>query len=208
MKEKFKVGDRVKCIKEVCLSSVPLKGEYGTIKTVYNGRYGVEFDNFICGHSCCNNTKKGHGWYCSAEELEFAKPQTIVIYRDGNKVIALDKSTGERAEARCNPCDTFDFYEGVSIAFARLSMLRLEHVPEPTPLNTKVVFVDGCGAFEKGRIYPIRNGKIFDSAGKIFPLNVCFYSMEDVESYFSRYGINERDRFNNQNNKVIEIKED
>ena len=46
--------------------------------------------------------------------------EKIVIYRDDQKVIALDKCTGEKAEARCNPSDTFDFEIGARIAFDRL----------------------------------------------------------------------------------------
>lgn len=45
---------------------------------------------------------------------------TIVIYRNDNKVIALDKSTGEKAEANCNPADEFDFRTGAKLAFNRL----------------------------------------------------------------------------------------
>ena len=46
--------------------------------------------------------------------------ETIVIYRKDNKVIALDKSTGEKAEAKCNPADEFDFRTGAKLAFNRL----------------------------------------------------------------------------------------
>lgn len=46
--------------------------------------------------------------------------ETIVIYRKENKVIALDKSTGEKAEAKCNPADEFDFRAGAKLAFNRL----------------------------------------------------------------------------------------
>lgn len=45
---------------------------------------------------------------------------TIVIYRKDNKVVALDKSTGEKAEANCNPADEFDFRTGAKLAFNRL----------------------------------------------------------------------------------------
>lgn len=45
---------------------------------------------------------------------------TIVIYRKDNKVVALDKSTGEKAEAKCNPADEFDFRTGAKLAFNRL----------------------------------------------------------------------------------------
>ena len=49
-----------------------------------------------------------------------AKQETIVIYRNDNKVVALDKSTGEKAEANCNPADEFDFRTGAKLAFNRL----------------------------------------------------------------------------------------
>ena len=45
---------------------------------------------------------------------------TIVIYRNDNKVVALDKSIGEKAEANCNPADEFDFRTGAKLAFNRL----------------------------------------------------------------------------------------
>lgn len=49
-----------------------------------------------------------------------AKQETIVICRNDNKVVALDKSTGEKAEAKCNPADEFDFRTGAKLAFNRL----------------------------------------------------------------------------------------
>lgn len=50
----------------------------------------------------------------------FEPVETIVIYREGNKVIALDKSTGKKAEARCCPDNEFDFEVGAKLAFERL----------------------------------------------------------------------------------------
>ena len=49
-----------------------------------------------------------------------AKQETIVIYRNDNKVVALDKTTGEKAEAKCNPADEFDFRTGAKLSFNRL----------------------------------------------------------------------------------------
>lgn len=49
-----------------------------------------------------------------------AKQETIVIYRNDNKVVALDKTTGKKAEAKCNPADEFDFRTGAKLAFNRL----------------------------------------------------------------------------------------
>lgn len=49
-----------------------------------------------------------------------AKQETIVIYHNDNKVVALDKTTGKKAEAKCNPADEFDFRTGAKLAFNRL----------------------------------------------------------------------------------------
>lgn len=48
------------------------------------------------------------------------KEETIVIYSNGQKVIAVDKTTGKKAEAKCNPDDKFDFHVGAKLAFQRL----------------------------------------------------------------------------------------
>ena len=56
-----------------------------------------------------------------AHELKRLTPHdSIVIYRKDNEIIALDKSTGEKALAKCNPNDEFDFHAGAKLAFQRL----------------------------------------------------------------------------------------
>lgn len=64
--------------------------------------YSVEFDKFVGGHDCDGFAKDGYGWNAAEDALDLVKHQneTIVIYRKDNKVIALDKSTGEKAEAK------------------------------------------------------------------------------------------------------------
>lgn len=54
------------------------------------------------------------------EYLERDKNQNIIIYRNGNKVIAKNKLTGNTAEAKCHPEDEFDFMTGAKLAFDRL----------------------------------------------------------------------------------------
>lgn len=53
-------------------------------------------------------------------KIKKSNNETIVIYRDGNKVIATNKATGEKAEAKCSPEDEFDFSVGAKLAFDRL----------------------------------------------------------------------------------------
>lgn len=122
-KRKFKVGDIVKVKKNAVILNIRTVGECGTVKKLLTDNYcSVEFDKFVGGHDCDGFAKEGHGWNCAEDALDLVKTQneTIVIYRNDNKVIALDKSTGEKAEAKCNPADEFDFRTGAKLAFNRL----------------------------------------------------------------------------------------
>lgn len=47
--------------------------------------------------------------------------ECIVIYRNGSETVALDKTTGKKAVAKCSPEDTYDFYTGAQLAFERLT---------------------------------------------------------------------------------------
>ena len=120
---KFKVGDRVKCINNGGWRK-NLSGKYGTIKVKHADlSCGVEFDEYICGHSCSGHAKNGHGWNCEESMLELAEEKTkpILIYRDGLKVTAQDHNTGKTGVAKCNPSDEFDFYTGAKLALERLT---------------------------------------------------------------------------------------
>lgn len=122
-KHKFKVGDRVKVKKDIVTLNRRTVGKCGTVKKLCEHNfYAVEFDEFIDGHNCLGFAKNGYGWNIEGDNLDLVKTQneTIVIYRNDNKVIALDKSTGEKAEANCNPADEFDFRTGAKLAFNRL----------------------------------------------------------------------------------------
>lgn len=121
-KRKFKVGDRVKVKKDAITLNINTVGECGTVKKLLDNSCSVEFDKFVRGHNCGGFAKDGYGWNCAEDALDLVKHQneTIVIYRNDNKVVALDKSTGEKAEAKCNPADEFDFRTGVKLAFNRL----------------------------------------------------------------------------------------
>ena len=122
-KHKFKVGDIVKVKKNAVILNIRTLGECGTVKKLLTDNYySVEFDKFVGGHDCKGFAKYGYGWNCAEDALDLVKHQneTIVIYRNDNKVVALDKSTGEKAEAKCNPADEFDFRTGAKLAFNRL----------------------------------------------------------------------------------------
>lgn len=118
MKHKFHVGDVVKPNKKA--------DENYTITTTSVVREAIvtelrdyAMDIKIIKGSC------SVGEVFTVEEKYFdlvrkAKQETIVIYRNDNKVVALDKTNGEKAEAKCNPADEFDFRTGAKLAFNRL----------------------------------------------------------------------------------------
>ena len=87
---------------------------------------------------------------------------TIVIYRKDNKVVALDKSTGEKAEAKCNPADEFDFRTGAKLAFNRLMGEDVKpdngvrEVKRKAKVGEYVKIVDA-----KPYLIPYKNGDIF-----------------------------------------------
>lgn len=123
-KRKFKVGDRVRCIVAVDGNERVLNAT-GTVKGLRDYDALVEFDKAVNGHNG-GYTYKGvckafHGWYCKYKSLELLNNETIVIYRKDNEVIALDKSTGKKAVAKCSPADEFDFMTGAKLAFERLT---------------------------------------------------------------------------------------
>lgn len=124
------------------------------VKLDKNGIVDLDFD---IKKGCCN-------WTFSTDMLKPIpnKNEIIVIYRNKNKVIALDKRTGKKAEAKCSPEDEFDFGTGAKLAFDRLIQ------PEPTPeyFTGKVVCVHSeSECFTKGKIYEITNGRLYNNFG-------------------------------------------
>lgn len=168
-KHKFKVGDRVKVKKDIVTLNRRTVGKCGTVKELLTDNYcSVEFDEFVGGHDCNGFAKEGHGWNHAEDALDLVKTQneTIVIYRKDNKVIALDKSTGEKAEANCNPADEFDFRTGAKLAFNRLigedvkSDNGVREVKRKAKVGEYIKIVDA-----KPFLIPYENGEIFRVIG-------------------------------------------
>lgn len=72
MENSFKVGDRVRCIKDVVGFSSG--GKLGTICNIDHLRLCVAFDEEVSasrflGHSCNGLCADGHGLWCHASEL-------------------------------------------------------------------------------------------------------------------------------------------
>lgn len=77
----------------------------------------------VVPHTKCvyavHDSKNDYDWFFKEDELEPVN-ETIVIYSKEREVIALDKATGDKAIARCNPADEYDFHIGAKLAFDRL----------------------------------------------------------------------------------------
>lgn len=117
-----------------------------------------------------------------------SKSETIVIYRNNQKVVALDKTTGEKAEAKCNPADEFDFHVGAKLAFNRLmgddvkpddgvrEVKRKAKVGE----YVKIVYAMPC-------LIPYKNGDIF-KVNCVTELGcICKKSEENVGLWHREY---------------------
>lgn len=157
----FKVGDRVRAIREV--DGVYLANRCGTVViTCIAGdcaEIGVEFDEpFWSGNDCFGKGKMGHCRYGLESEFELiSRKQKIVITTDGRETLARlyeGNKVIKSATAKCNPKDTFDFKVGADLAFDRL-MGEAGKVAEPKYFKGKAVCI-------KSNTHRIVVGKIYD----------------------------------------------
>ena len=195
-KPKFKVGDKV-----TIRSWNDMEKEYGTD---FGGNIKVPrlFNKDMkkyCGRvmtiSSVRPTFSGEGytyflndaevWRFSEEMFEESKGKKplIIIYQDGRNVVALDKITGKKGIARCNPEDKFDFYIGADLAYDRLRERKKPVKPDKV-YNGKVccIFSD-CGWFTKGRIYSVVNGVLHDDEGDANCSPFCTF--DQLNNYYS-----------------------
>lgn len=157
MKINFKVGDRVRVTKLVeCDKHSNLKiGDEGIIKTksyIDSNLCSVDFGkNFKHKSYNWNDKTNSYDMFTYQLELVEDKKETIVIYRNGKEVTALDKSTGKKAVAKCSPQDKFDFYTGAKLALDRLV--------EKHNITFRLLCVKNNPPFcKKGKIYEFVNG--------------------------------------------------
>ena len=149
-KHKFKVGDRYK-------SGYFADNDAVIEITEISG--GTVFYKDVVGESIgLKHFQIGSIFSAALEKVD----TTIVIYRNDNKVVALDKSTGEKAEANCNPADEFDFRTGAKLAFNRLMGEDVKpdngvrEVKRKAKVGEYVKIVDA-----KPYLIPYKNGDIF-----------------------------------------------
>lgn len=193
-KHKFKVGDRYK--------SGYFADNDATIEiTEISG--GTVFYKDVVGESIgLKHFQIGSIFSAALEKVD----TTIVIYRNDNKVVALDKSTGEKAEANCNPADEFDFRTGAKLAFNRLmgedakpdngvrEVKRKAKVGE----YIKVVCAMPC-------LIPYKNGDIFKVNCVTTSGCICKKSEENVGLWHSEYVVLENYKPEKEPEKKDEI---
>ena len=164
MKHKFYVGDVVKPNKKADENYTITNTSYVREAIVTELRDYTMYIKIIKG-------SRSVGEVFSVEEECFdlvrkAKQETIVIYRNDNKVVALDKSTGKKAEAKCNPADEFDFRTGAKLAFNRLMGEYVKpddgvrEVKRKAKVGEYIKIVDA-----KPFLIPYENGEIFRVIG-------------------------------------------
>lgn len=120
---RFKAGDKVRVKKFKERPSYwnldgkmdHLMGKVVKIERTVNSRYVVRDSQNDCD------------WIFRDDDLEPLN-ETIVIYSKEREVIALDKATGDKAIARCNPADEYDFRIGAKLAFERLMNGNKENI--------------------------------------------------------------------------------
>lgn len=104
--------------------------------------------DFNGGSYCDKRYFLARSYYTILEFSDFewdnknTKRKPVIIYRNGQDVIALDKETGEKAVAKCHPNDEFDFAIGAKIAFGRLYHSQ-DYIPEGNKAKCKPEFQIG-----------------------------------------------------------------
>ena len=188
---KFKVGDKVRVrqwddmkkefgalpwgtIKVKCGFTTEMKQychKVVTITSITSNGYHIKED--------------GGEWYYSDDMFE-PQAQSIVIYRKDNKVIALDKATGETAEAICNADDEFDFYVGADLAFERLRGRKpapKTREEAPKYFTGEMICIKSASKYYTlGKIYKVKNGQWKDNDGD---MNTIRY--ESIEHINRKY---------------------
>lgn len=154
-KRKFKVGERYKSRmildNAAVIEITEINGDFVSYKDVVRETSGRKM--FEIGSLFSDN-------------LEKVGSETIVIYRNDQKVIALDKTTGKKAEAKCNPADEFDFRTGAKLAFDRLMGEDVKpdngvrEVKRKAKVGEYIKIVDA-----KPFLIPYENGEIFRVIG-------------------------------------------
>lgn len=187
---KFKVGDRVRVIKDFDGAK---KGMVGTIAVVSDEKIvGVKFDKrFWGGHDLNGGCEFGYGHWVFPDCMQLISGNKIVITADGATTTARfydGKKVIKAAKAECSPEDEFDFKIGAKIAFDRLVDNEIKNPRKY--YNGKVIFSENTGDFKEGVLYVFRsNGDVEDFFGNpVFShgqkVTHTYNSFSDIDGFY------------------------
>lgn len=192
---KFKVGDRVRVIKD-CDNAK--KGMVGTIAVVDKSELprartiGGKFDKrFWGGNSLLGCCERGYGRWVFPDCIELICGNKIVITTDGATTTARfydGKKVIKAAKAECSPEDDFDFKIGAKIAFDRL--VDNETKNPCKYYDGKVMFSENTGDFKEGVLYVFcSNGDVKDFFGNpVFShgqkITHTYNSFSDIDGFY------------------------
>ena len=138
-KEKIKVGDTVK----VTAHGRERYGEIGVVRRTRSTSSGVKIYGVHFGGDKSGYAFSEH----EIEKVKVKKKPRIVVYQDGNKVVAKDLVSGKYGEAICSPKDIFDFDYGAYLAVARMTVESVRAEITLSRLN------DAMETLEEARAY-------------------------------------------------------
>ncbi|OME54075.1 hypothetical protein BSK59_15960 [Paenibacillus odorifer] len=75
---KFKVGDRVVVTNSQDLAKKGMVGKI-VVEHDHNNMFGVEFDEYMSGHSILGKCKNGHGWNVYGKNIELIKQEVTIV---------------------------------------------------------------------------------------------------------------------------------
>lgn len=184
MKEKFKVGDKLRILDGSNIQS-------------YRGGWTSDMDDFVGDIVTVESISEPlRGWnfgYRMKEcgflwdeiGLELAETDQITINRYGNKVVAkMGKKTGV---ARCNETDPFDLYTGVKIAVDRLfgKESEVEEVKRRAKVGEYIKIVSPRSSYDlykTGDIFKVK-GFFIESYGDVYVDAPSFSPYIDSREY-------------------------
>jgi hypothetical protein len=191
---KYKVGDKVRVRSWDSMAKQFGVDSFGDIKVP--NIFFVDMMREYCGKTLTITSvnessyqTKGNTWHWTDEMFEPGTVcNTVVIYTNGNKVIALDKATGKTGVAICSPEDRFDFYLGADLAFDRLrGRAKPPKERGPKYYSGEIVCTEaGAANLTKGKIYKVKNGKFLDDYGHVHGTPYPYISFKDLnDQHFS-----------------------
>ena len=195
-KRNFKVGDKVRI-----RQWDDMKGQYGLTEYGRIATYSVNF-SYHMRHLCGKTAAIKEIYYCDdgvyrvelkfdPSELKFAEDDwvytldmlepielddnvdNIVIYRDIDNVIALDKSTGETAKVS---------YTSMGMNFSRCVMIVLDELyrKKEKYFTGKVVCIrDSHESFTVGKVYEFVDGVTLNDDNLQRPINDKIKTLDD-----------------------------